>query len=190
MRRRAVSNVGVGALDEPQDGSASRTITGADGGDVPSRWAPTANNYLRVTASYNDGHGQGAKTLSGDLRVCPRCRDQSLEQHAAGVPEPPVRGRRRPASRSDENATARNGRRPGASRRPTRKLGTLRLLPRGLPASPPIRRSRSIATSSQIRVAGGAALDHEDPDHDRYSVTVTAEDEYDRHGNGHVRHHH
>ena len=32
------------------------------------------------------------------------------------------------------------------------------------------------ATSRQIRVASGAVLDHED--HDRYSVTVTAEDEY------------
>ena len=74
----------------------------------------------------------------------------------------------------DENATA--GTVVGvASQATDPELGTLdySLAVTGFTTDPPFEIN---ATSRQIQVADGAALDHEDQD--RYSVTVTAEDEY------------
>ena len=74
----------------------------------------------------------------------------------------------------DENATA--GTVVGLAPQATDpELGTLSysLAVTGFTTDPPFEIN---ATSRQIRVAGGAVLDHED--RDRYSVTVTAEDEY------------
>ena len=154
-----------------------------------------------------DGHhrGDGGDVQSGGRRPRPLpARDRLLQRWAWARREDPVR---RPQSSSTLPRTSsrttwtpvfpsplfaggepglsvrrerdrRNGRRPGASRRPTRTLGTLtyslavyRLHHRSAlrDQRPPQVRSGSPA---------GAALDHEDRDHDRYSVTVTAEDEY------------
>ena len=137
-----VSNVGVGALDEPQrrgDGHHR-----GDGGDVPSggrrpRQLPARDRLLRRWAQREDP--------AGDLRVAHVAGQR--EQHAAGVPEPPVRGRRdRPLGRRERDRG--NGRRPGAAgdRPGARHAQTT---PSRLPASPPIRRSRSTPPQGRSR---------------------------------------
>ena len=97
------------------------------------------DHYLRVTVSYNDGHGQSARTLQATSEF-PTLPDSGTNE-TAGVPGPPVRGRRdRPLGRRERDRG--NGRRPGAAG--DRPGGSARsATPSRLPASPQIRRSRS-----------------------------------------------
>ena len=85
--------------------------------------------YLRVTASYNDGHGQAGRPCRRP-RSLPRCRDSSNE-HRADVPEHPVHGRPdwpfRPRERGGADGRRRGA--PGDRHRPGEPLA--QLLPRG-----------------------------------------------------------
>ena len=178
-RRRAVSNVGVGALDEPSgDGDGDRR---GDGGDVPSgrrrlRQLPARDRLLQRWAQREDP--------AGDLRV-DHVAGQQHEQ-TAGVPEPPVRGRRdRPLGRRERDRG--NGRRRGAAGdRPGARHA--QLLPRGyrLHHRSAVRDQRHLKADPGRQRRG--VLDHEDQD--SYSVTVTAKDEYNATGTADVRHHH
>ena len=127
------------------------------------------NHYLRVTASYDDGHS--AKTLQATSEF-PTWPD-SVNNMPPVFPSPLFAGGATGLS-VDENATA--GTVVGLAPQATDpELGTLSysLAVTGFTTDPPFEIN---ATSRQIQVAGGAALDHEDQD--SYSVTVTAEDEY------------
>ena len=132
------------------------------------------DHYLRVTASYNDGHsadGHSAKTLQATSEL-PTLPD-ILNNMPPVFPSPLFAGGATGLS-VDENATARTvvGLAPQAT---DFEDGTLSysLAVDGFTTDPPFEIN---ATSRQIRVASGAALDHEDQD--SYSVAVTAEDEY------------
>ena len=157
--------------------SMSRSGAGTDiTGATAATYRPVGadrNHYLRVTVSYNDGHG--AKTLSkvSDFTTKP----DSGTNTAPAFPSPLFTGGQTGLS-VDENATARTvvGLAPQAT---DFEVGTLSysLAVAGFTTDPPFEIN---ANSRQIQVADGAALDHEDQD--SYSVTVTAEDEYNATG--------
>ena len=85
------------------------------------------DNYLRVTASYNDGHS--TKTLSATSEFATAAT--STSNTPPMFPRPPVHGRRRPASRSDENADRAERSSAWRRRRPTCGARHAQLLPRG-----------------------------------------------------------
>ena len=153
--------------------SMSRSGSGTDiTGATAATYRPVGadrDNYLRVTASYNDGHS--AKTLQATSEF-PTLPDSSTNRPPV-FPSPLFAGGATGLS-VDENATA--GTVVGVAPQATDpELGTLSysLAVTGFTTDPPFEIN---ATSRQIRVASGAVLDHEDQD--SYSVTVTAEDEY------------
>ena len=130
-------------------------------------------NYLRVTVSYDDGHS--AKTLQATSEF-PTWPD-SVNNMPPVFPGPLFAGGATGLS-VDENATA--GTVVGVAPQATDpELGTLdySLAVTGFTPDPPFEIN---ATSREIRVASGDVLDHEDQD--SYSVTVTAEDEYNATG--------
>ena len=131
------------------------------------------DHYLRVTVSYDDGHP--ARTLQATSEF-PTLPDSGTNEPPV-FPGPLFAGGATGLS-VDENATA--GTVVGVAPQATDpELGTLRysLAVTGFTTDPPFEIN---ATSRQIQVAGGAVLDHEDQD--SYSVTVTAEDEYNATG--------
>ena len=132
------------------------------------------DHYLRVTASYDDGHG--AKTLSkvSDFTTKP---DSGTNK--------PRRRSRAPCSRAARPAfPSTRTRGCGRSsawrhRRPTRKVGTLSysLAVTGFTTDPPFEID---ASSREIRVTQSAELNAElnHEMRDTYGVTVTVKDEY------------
>ena len=155
--------------------SMSRSGSGTDIiGATAATYRPVGddrNHYLRVTASYNDGHGQGMKTLSATSTL-PTLPD--IPNNMPPVfPNPLFAGGATGLS-VDENATARTvvGLAPQATDPEASPL-VYSLAVTGFTSDAPFEIN---ATSRQIRVATGAVLNHED--RDRYSVTVTAQDEY------------
>ena len=153
--------------------SMSRSGRGTDiMGATAATYRPVAddrNHYLRVTASYNDGHG--AKTLAATSDL-PTAADP-LTNTAPMFPSPLFTGGETGLS-VRENATARTvvGVAPQATDTDGGTLSYSLVVPSVI-GDPPFVIN---ATSRQIRVAPGAALDHEDQD--TYSVTVTVEDEF------------
>ena len=127
--------------------------------------------YLRVTASYNDGHGQVRKTLQATSDRATAATSTSNE--APAFPDPLFTGDVTGLS-VPENATAPTlvGTAPQASD-PESKPLRYSLAVSGFTTDPPFEIN---ATSRQIRVVSGAALDHEVQD--TYSVTVTVVDEF------------
>ena len=153
--------------------SMSRSGSGTDiTGATAATYRPVGAdraNYLRVTVSYDDGHSAKTLQATSELPTWP----DSVNNMPPVFPNPLFAGGATGLS-VDENATA--GTVVGLAPQATDpELGTLdySLAVTGFTTDPPFEIN---ATSRQIQVAGGAALDHED--HDRYSVTVTAEDEY------------
>ena len=153
--------------------SMSRSGSGTDiTGATAATYRPVGDdrdNYLRVTASYNDGHS--AKTLQATSEF-PTLPDSSTNRPPT-FPSPLFTGGATGLS-VDENATA--GTVVGLAPQATDfENGTLSysLAVAGFTTDPPFEIN---ATSREIRVAGGDVLDHEDQD--SYSVTVTAKDEY------------
>ena len=146
---------------------AGTDITGATAATYRPVGADRAN-YLRVTVSYDDGHSAKTLQATSELPTWP----DSVNNMPPVFPNPLFAGGATGLS-VDENATA--GTVVGLAPQATDpEIGTLdySLAVSGV-VTPPFEIN---ATSRQIQVADGAALDHED--HDRYSVTVTAEDEY------------
>ena len=147
---------------------AGTDITGATAATYRPVGADRAN-YLRVTVSYDDGHSAKTLQATSELPTLP----DIMNNMPPVFPNPLFAGGATGLS-VDENATA--GTVVGLAPQATDpELGTLdySLAVTGFTTDPPFEIN---ATSRQIQVAGGAALDHEDQD--RYSVTVTAEDEY------------
>ena len=142
-------------------------------GETAATYVPVTGDsgyYLRVTASYNDGHS--AKTL--------RATSQFVTAATVGSNMAPTfPGTLFPGGATGlsvrENATARTvvGLAPQATD-PENKTLSYSLAVTNFDTDPPFVID---ARSRQIRVAPGAALDHEGPDA-TYSVTVTAEDEF------------
>ena len=131
------------------------------------------DNYLRVTVSYNDGHSAKILQATSELPTLP-----DIPNNMPPVFPSPLFAGGATGLSVDENATA--GTVVGVAPQATdAELGTLSysLAVTGFTSDPPFEIN---ATSRQIQVAGGAALDHEDQD--SYSVTVTAEDEYNATG--------
>ena len=127
------------------------------------------DNYLRVTASYNDGHSAKILQATSELPTLP-----DIPNNMPPVFPSPLFAGGATGLSVDENATA--GTVVGVAPQATdAELGTLSysLAVTGFTTDPPFEIN---ATSRQIQVAGGAVLDHEDQD--SYRVTVTAEDEY------------
>ena len=127
------------------------------------------DNYLRVTVSYDDGHSAKILQATSELPTLP-----DIPNNMPPVFPSPLFAGGATGLSVDENATA--GTVVGVAPQATDpELGTLSysLAVTGFTTDPPFEIN---ATSRQIQVAGGAALDHEDQD--SYSVTVTAEDEY------------
>ena len=160
--------------------SMSRSGAGTDiTGATAATYRPVGadrDHYLRVTASYNDGHsadGHSAKTLQATSEF-PTLPDSSTNKPPT-FPSPLFTGGATGLS-VDENATARTvvGVAPQAT---DFEDGTLSysLAVAGFTTDPPFEIN---ATLRQIRVTSGADLDHEHPVLDTYSVTVTAEDEF------------
>ena len=154
----------------PNGTSSWDDITGA----TAATYRPVGDdrdNYLRVTVSYDDGHSAKTLQATSELPTLPDIPNN----RPPTFPSPLFTGGATGLS-VDENATA--GTVVGLAPQATDpELGTLSysLAVTGFTTDPPFEIN---ANSRQIRVASGAALDHEDQDHDRYSVTVTAEDEY------------
>ena len=147
---------------------AGTDITGATAATYRPVGADRAN-YLRVTVSYDDGHSAKTLQATSELPTLP----DIMNNMPPVFPNPLFAGGATGLS-VDENATA--GTVVGLAPQATDpELGTLdySLAVTGFTTDPPFEIN---ATSRQIQVAGGAALDHEDQD--SYSVTVTAEDEY------------
>ena len=157
--------------------SMSRSGSGTDiTGATAATYRPVGDdrdNYLRVTASYNDGHS--AKTLQATSEF-PTLPDSSTNRPPT-FPSPLFTGGATGLS-VDENATA--GTVVGLAPQATDfENGTLSysLAVAGFTTDPPFEIN---ATSREIRVASDDVLDHEDQD--SYSVTVTAKDEYNATG--------
>ena len=129
--------------------------------------------YLRVTASYNDGHGQVRKTLQATSDLATAATSASNMPPA--FPSPLFAGGVTGLS-VRENAGARTvvGVAPQATDPESGTL-TYSLAVPGFTTGPPFEINPN-SNSRQIRVASGAALNHEDKE--TYSVTVTAEDEF------------
>ena len=163
---------------QPPTWAWARSAMGSSSGWMPitdatnATYEPTGDDrerYLRVTASYDDGHG--TKTLSkvSDFTTKP----DSGTNTAPTFPSPLFTGGQTGLS-VRENAGVRTV--VGVAPEATDMQGgglSYSLAVDGFTSDPPFEIN---ATSRQIRVASGAALDHED--RDSYSVTVTAEDEY------------
>ena len=146
------------------------TISGA----AAATYLPAGDDrerYLRVTVSYNDGHGQGRKTLSATSEFATAATRASNTPPT--FPSPLFTGGQTGLS-VRENAGVRTvvGVAPEAT---DMQGGTLRysLAVSGFTSDPPFEINPS---SRQIRVVR-AVLDHEDQD--SYSVTVTVVDEFD-----------
>ena len=146
------------------------TISGA----AAATYLPAGDDrerYLRVTVSYNDGHGQGRKTLSATSEFATAATRASNTPPM--FPDPLFTGGQTGLS-VRENAGVRTvvGVAPEAT---DMQGGTLRysLAVSGFTSDPPFGINPS---SRQIRVVR-AVLDHEDQD--SYSVTVTVVDEFD-----------
>ena len=157
--------------------SMSRSGSGTDiTGATEATYRPVGDdrdNYLRVTVSYDDGHSAKILQATSELPTLP----DSVNNMPPVFPSPLFAGGATGLS-VDENATA--GTVVGVAPQATdAELGTLSysLAVTGFTTDPPFEIN---ATSRQIQVAGGAALDHEDQD--SYSVTVTAQDEYNATG--------
>ena len=129
--------------------------------------------FLRVTASYNDGHGQARKTLQATSDLATAATSASNMPPA--FPSPLFAGGVTGLS-VRENAGARTvvGVAPQATDPESGTL-TYSLAVPGFTTDPPFEINPN-SNSRQIRVASGAALNHEDKE--TYSVTVTAEDEF------------
>ena len=128
--------------------------------------------YLRVTVSYNDGHG-ATTTLAATSEFV--TAPNSLNNLAPVFPSPLFTGGVTGLSVL-ENATADTV--VGVAPEATDDQGSTlsySLEVSGFTTDPPFEIN---ATTRQIRVASGAILNHEDPDRDSYSVTVKAEDEF------------
>ena len=161
--------------------SMSRSGSGTDIiGATAATYRPVGDdrdNYLRVTVSYtdghNDGHGQGTKTLSATSTL-PTLPD--IPNNMPPVFPNPLFAGGATGLAVDENATAQTvvGLAPQATDPEASPLALVySLAVTGFTSDAPFEIN---ATSRQIRVATGAELNHEDQD--RYSVTVTAQDEY------------
>ena len=157
--------------------SMSRSGSGTDiTGATAATYRPVGDdrdNYLRVTVSYNDGHSAKILQATSELPTLP-----DIPNNMPPVFPSPLFAGGATGLSVDENATA--GTVVGLAPQATdAELGTLSysLAVTGFTTDPPFEIN---ATSRQIQVAGGAVLDHEDQD--SYSVTVTAEDEYNATG--------
>ena len=126
------------------------------------------DHYLRVTVSYHDGHAPRTLQATSELPTLP-----DIPNNMPPVFPSPLFAGGATGLSVDENATAGTvvGLAPQATDPESGSL-SYSLAVSGV-VTPPFEIN---ATSRQIRVASGAALDHED--RDTYSVTVTAEDEY------------
>ena len=162
--------------------SAGTVIVGA----TAETYRPVGDDrdyYLRVTASYNDGHGQARKTLqaTSEFATLP----DSTTNTAPTFPSTLFTGGQTGLS-VRENAVVRTvvGVAPQATDTdPGSRSLSYSLAVDGFPIDPPFTDPPFTdppfeinATSRQIRVASGAVLDHEDQD--TYSVTVTVVDEF------------
>ena len=165
---------------QPPTWAWARSAMGSSSGWMPiidatnATYEPTGDDrerYLRVTASYNDGHGQGRKTLSATSEFATAATRASNTPPM--FPDPLFTGVQTGLS-VRENAGVRTvvGVAPEAT---DAQFDTLSysLAVSGFTSDPPFEIN---ATSRQIQVADGAVLDHEDQD--TYSVTVTVEDEF------------
>ena len=165
---------------QPPTWAWARSAMGSSSGWMPiidatnATYEPTGDDrerYLRVTASYDDGHGTKTKTLSkvSDFTTKP----DSGTNTAPTFPSPLFTGGQTGLS-VRENAGVRTvvGVAPEAT---DMQGGALRysLAVSGFTSDPPFGIN---PTSRQIRVVR-AVLDHEDQD--SYSVTVTVVDEFD-----------
>ena len=132
------------------------------------------DHYLRVTVSYHDGHGQSAKTLQATSEL-PTLPD--IPNNMPPVFPSPLFAGGATGLSVPENATAGTvvGLAPQATDPESGSL-SYSLAVTGFTTDPPFEIN---ATSRQIRVVR-AVLNHED--RDTYSVTVTAEDEYNATG--------
>ena len=153
-------------------------------GETAATYIPVtgdSDSYLRVTASYNDGHSN--KTLQATSQFVTAA---TVGSNLAPTFEPPLFPGGATGLSVRENATGGTvvGTAPQAMDPESRPL-SYSLAVTGFTTDPPFVIN---ASSRQIRVAAGAALDHED--RETFSVTVTAEDDFNATGNGHVRHHH
>ena len=125
--------------------------------------------YLRVTVSYNDGHDARTLVATSEFVTAPN----SLNNLAPVFPSPLFTGGVTGLSVL-ENATAETV--VGVAPEATDDQGSTlsySLAVSGFTTDQPFEIN---ATTRQIRVASGAILNHEDQD--SYSVTVTAEDEF------------
>ena len=165
---------------QPPTWAWARSAMGSSSGWMPitdatnATYEPTGDDrerYLRVTASYNDGHGQGTKTLSATSEFATAATRASNTPPM--FPDPLFTGVQTGLS-VRENAGVRTvvGVAPEAT---DMQGGTLRysLAVSGVGTDAPFEINPS---SRQIRVVR-AVLDHEDQD--SYSVTVTVVDEFD-----------
>ena len=166
---------------QPPTWAWARSAMGSSSGWMPitdatnATYEPTGadrERYLRVTVYYNDG--RDTKTLSATSEFATAATRASNTPPM--FPDPLFTGVQTGLS-VRENAGARTvvGVAPEAT---DMQGGTLRysLAVSGFTSDPPFGINPS---SRQIRVASGAVLNHEDEDHDRYSVTVTVTDEFD-----------
>ena len=162
--------------------SAGTVIVGA----TAETYRPVGDDrdyYLRVTASYNDGHGQARKTLqaTSEFATLP----DSTTNTAPTFPSTLFTGGQTGLS-VRENAVVRTvvGVAPQATDTdPGSRSLSYSLAVDGFPIDPPFTDPPFTgppfeinASSREIRVASGAVLDHEDQE--TYSVTVTVVDEF------------
>ena len=122
-------------------------------GETAATYVPVTGDsgyYLRVTASYNDGHRR--EDATGDLAVC-HGGDRRLE-HGADVPGPPVHGWRDRPVRPRERDRGHGCRHGAAGDRPRGRPLSYSLAVTNFDTDPPFVIN---ATSRQIRVAQGAA---------------------------------
>ena len=133
-------------------GAATRFYTPADA---------DLNHYLRVTVEYTDGHGSGKRLQeASDYRV----------QAAPGANEPPEFTALRSDREIAENSPAQTPvGAPVTANDPDNDTLTYTLDDNGGDLF-------TIDGNGQIRVKQGTVLDHEDPNSNSYSVTVTATD--------------
>ena len=165
---------------QPPTWAWARSAMGSSSGWMPiidatnATYEPTGDDrerYLRVTASYNDGHGQGRKTLSATSEFATAATRASNTPPM--FPDPLFTGGQTGLS-VRENAGARTV--VGVAPQATDMQGGTLSYSLAVRASPAIRRSRSIPPRGRSG-SPGAVLDHEDQD--TYSVTVTVVDEFD-----------
>ena len=147
------------------------TISGA----AAATYLPAGDDrerYLRVTVSYNDGHGQGRKTLSATSEFATAATRASNTPPM--FPDPLFTGVQAGLS-VRENAGVRTV--VGVAPEATDMQGgglSYSLAVSGFTSDPPFEIN---PTSRQIRVAPGARLNHERQN--TYGVTVTVVDEFD-----------